>query len=162
MKEFKSIGDFIVHLATLEAAVVIELHHGLEKVARGVERSAKDEIGFYQPAVGPFPAWAELAESTEAEKARLGYPTEAPLLRTGDMRDNISHEVRGLEAVIGSPDERAVYHEFGTSKMPPRPIFGPAAIHNREKIAAVLGAAAVSGLIGGARVHPALGYDFEA
>ena len=161
MKTFNSIAEFITHLATLELAVAHEVRKGLERSARLVERTAKEEIGEYQPRVGPFPAWAPLAESTEAEKARHGYPTDAPLLRTGEMRRNIDHEVHGLEAVIGSPDERAVFHEFGTSRMPPRPIFGPAVVRNKHKIQMILGAAVVSGLIGGERVDAALGYDFK-
>ena len=159
MKEFNGFFEFAAHLIASDIAVIESLNRGLKIFAASVEKTAKDEIGFYQDAVGPFPAWAELAESTETEKARLGYPLEAPLLRTGDMKDSISHEVGMLEAVVGSTDDKMVYHEFGTSRMPPRPVLGPALYHNRAKIEKILGAAVVTGLIGQDIIHEALGYN---
>jgi hypothetical protein len=51
------------------------------------------------------------------------------------------------------------YHEFGTLKMPARPVLGPAVLRNKEYIRRVLGAATVGGLIGGIGIHKALGYD---
>ena len=75
------------------------------------------------------------------------------------MRDSITHEVHGLEAVIGSTDPKMVYHEFGTAKMPPRPVMGPAAFRNKDFILKVIGKAAMSGLVGGERIHPSLGYE---
>ena len=147
--EFNSLGDFARHLIGVEVAVKAAEHKGLKKAAVLIENAAKAEIGHYQGAAGPFPAWAPLADPTEASKARKGYPAGAPLLASGDMRDNISHQVSGHEAVIGSPDDKAFYHEFGTSKMPPRPIFGPAVFSNKAKIQRIIGAAVVSGIIGG-------------
>ncbi|WP_223253600.1 HK97-gp10 family putative phage morphogenesis protein [Chromobacterium amazonense] len=138
------------------------LQHGLERCAKRIEKTAKEEIGHYQAAAGPFPAWEQLADSTDQEKARLGYPVDAPLLASGTMRDeSFKHEVAGLEAIVGSTDKKMVYHEFGTSKMPPRPVFGPALFKNRAFIEKTIGRAAMSGLIGGDRIHPSLGYDSE-
>lgn len=148
-KEFSSFAGFATHLMAMEAAVKTAEHHSLKKVAQLVEDTAKAEIGHYQAAVGPFPAWAPLAESTEEQKAAKGYPAGAPLLGTGEMRDNITHQVEGEVAVIGSPDERMVYHEFGTSKMPPRPVLGPAVFSNKAKIEKIIGKAVVAGLLGG-------------
>jgi hypothetical protein len=161
MREFHSMGSFAEHLLTLVAAETIALHKGLEVCAKHVEKTAKDEIGFYQGEVGSFPAWAELTDETEAEKARLGFETGAPLLRTGELRDSIGHEVGPLEAAIGSTSDVMLYQEIGTEHIPPRPVLGPAIIHNSKRIEAILGAAAVSGLIGGERIHAALGYDGE-
>lgn len=148
-KEFSSFAGFATHLMAMEAAVKTAEHEGLKKVAQLVEDTAKAEIGHYQAAVGPFPAWAPLAESTEVQKAAKGYPAGAPLLATGEMRENISHQVDGDTAVIGSPDERMVYHEFGTSKMPPRPVLGPAVYKSKAKIEKIIGQAVVTGLMGG-------------
>jgi HK97 gp10 family phage protein len=147
--EFTGLAEFALHLAERQVAVRAAAHRGLKRAALLVEREAKAEIGHYQDATGPFPAWAPLAQSTEASKAAKGYPEGAPLLATGEMRENISHEIDGNEAAIGSPDEKMVYHEFGTSKMPPRPVFGPAVFRNQERIQRILGAALVSGLIDG-------------
>lgn len=161
MKEFSSALAFAEHLVIVEQQIRVTAHKGLDAAARIIERDAKHQIGQYQAAVGPFPEWADLADSTEAEKARLGYPVDAPLLREGDLRDSIEREVDGLEAVVGSKSDIAEYQEFGTAKIPPRPFIGPAAFKNKEKIQGILGAAVVAGLTGGEVVHESLGYDLE-
>src|SRR5574340_1454777 len=124
MREFDSLAKFAEHLAVASVSIAVAEHKALEQCARLVEKTAKESIGEYQPESGPFPSWAPLADSTEAEKARLGYPVDAPLLREGDLRDSIEHEVEGLEAVIGSKSEIAEYQEFGTEHIPPRPFIG--------------------------------------
>lgn len=156
--EFKTLGDLAVHMATLPTQHAHALQVGLEKCVALLEKTAREEIGKYQPGVGPFDAWATLADSTEQDKAAHGYPVDAPLLRTEEMRDSFEHEVDGLEAVAGSKDPKIVYHEFGTPKMPPRPVFGPAWYRNKDYVLKLLGKHAVSGLIGGDSVHPSLGY----
>lgn len=159
MSEFNSLGALAVHLAGQEIALLASLKAGLEKCAVRIEQTAKAEIGHYQAGVGPFPAWADLADSTEAHKARMGYPADAPLLATGAMQSSITHSTSILEAIIGSTDPKMVYHEFGTPKMPARPVMGPALLTNKEFIRRTLGAATVTGLIGGAAIHASLGYD---
>lgn len=161
MREFGDVATFAAHLLTLNVAVEKTVQNGLEKAAKIIERDAKSQIGHYQPEVGQFQDWAPLADSTEAEKARLGYPADAPLLREGDLRESIEHEVQGHEAVVGSKSEIAEYQEFGTNTIPPRPFIGPAAFKNKEAIHHILGASLVEGLIGGGPIHPSLGYDFK-
>jgi HK97 gp10 family phage protein len=149
VRSFDSITDFLVHVTAATVAVKQAEHAALKNAALLIEREAKGEIGTYQPQVGPFPEWAPLAESTEASKKSKGYPAGAPLLASGQMRARISHEIDGLDAVIGSPDDIAVFHEFGTSKMPPRPIFGPAVYKNLEKLHFIIGTEVVAGIIEG-------------
>lgn len=161
MRSFDSLGAFATHLVEREVATVVALQAGLHHVGKAIETSAKAEIGQYQQSAGPFPAWEVLADSTETEKARLGYEPDAPLLRTGDLRDSITHQVEGFEAAIGSEDQVMVYHEFGTTKMPPRPVLGPAAIHNKHRIEKIVGAALMAGLVEGDVIHEGLGYGFE-
>ena len=161
MREFANIAAFAEHLVALDLAIAASAHRGLEQVARLIERDAKSQIGHYQQAVGPFQAWAPLAMRTEQEKARLGYPLNAPLLREGNLRDSIEHEVSGMEAVIGSKSPIAAYQEFGTNTIPPRPFIGPAAFKNKEAIQRILGEAVVEGIMGGTAAPAALGYDFE-
>jgi HK97 gp10 family phage protein len=151
--KFESLGAFAAHLAARQAKIAVEIREGLHIVAEAVEKTAIQKIGEYQGESGQFPAWATLAESTEAEKARLGYPADAPLLREGDLRDSISHEVTGLDAVVGSTSPIAPFQEFGTSKMPPRPFIGPAAFERKKEIETVLGAVLVAGVTDGRRVH---------
>ncbi len=162
MREFDSLAAFATHLVEVAIAEEIALHHGLEKVASGIEKAAKGKIGTYQEASGPFPAWQELADSTKADRLNKGYDPDEPLLRDGTLRDSIQHEVEGLEAIIGSKSDIAAYQEFGTARIPPRPFIGPAAFENKNKIERILGEAAVAGIVGGRLIHPALGYDFDA
>lgn len=64
------------------------------------------------------------------------------------MRDSVHREVSALEAVVGSDEDKAVYHELGTDKIPPRPFLGPAVLHCEEKMKRVLGGALVTGILG--------------
>ncbi|MBB5508159.1 hypothetical protein [Paraburkholderia atlantica] len=159
MKEFSSMGEFALELVKLEAAELMSLSHGLEKVAQGIEKTARDEIGHYQQAAGPFPAWAELAESTKADRLSHGFTENDPGLRIGEMQDSIHHETKWLEAVIGSDDQNLVWFEMGTNKQPPRPVLGPAVVHNEKLILKEIGHAAVQGLVPGTAISPQLGYD---
>lgn len=145
-REFSSMAALAVHLAGAAVALDAAAHHGLEKCAELIEKTAKDEIGTYQPEVGPFPAWAPLADATVADRVANGYSPDEPLLRTGDLRDSIKHEVQGLEAVVGSQSDIAAYQEFGTRTIPPRPFIGPAAFRNGESIKRIVGAVALHAL----------------
>lgn len=130
MKTFKTFGGAAAHLERLALGGHEVTQHIAERTGEIVEARAKDMIGHYQPGSGQFVQWAQLAESTEAQKAAKGYPQNAPLEATGEMRDSISHRVEagllGAKIVVGTNDEKMAYHEFGTEKMPPRPVLGPA------------------------------------
>jgi phage gpG-like protein len=149
VKEFEDLALFAVHLTSMQIALRKSLHRGLESALVLLEKDMKAQIGHYQGEVGEFPAWAPLADSTEAEKQRLGAPLGAPLLRHGGMYASFQHESKDDEGVVGSTDPTLIYHEFGTSKMPPRPVVGPALVRNRDKIQQLLGRALVEGILGG-------------
>ena len=150
MREFSDIGSFVAHLAVIEAAVHMQSEHGLKKSAGLIEHAAKESLGTYQPEVGPFPAWSPLADATKAERERLGFTPDDPLLRDGELiRDSIKHEVAGADAVIGSPEEVAAYQEFGTNKIPPRPFMGPLVITKKKEVEAIMGKALLCALVGG-------------
>lgn len=161
IRQMKDLAEMGLALAARVPLIAAELHEGLNVIAAHIEKTAKAEFGTYQPTKGPFGAWPELAEATKDDRVRQGFPEDEPLLRTGDLRDSISRHVEGLEAAVGSTDETMVFHEFGTSKMPARPVLGPAAFSSKGVIEKLVGAAAVSGLIGRDRIHEALGYDFK-
>ncbi|MFD2271416.1 hypothetical protein ACFS07_10450 [Undibacterium arcticum] len=72
------------------------------------------------------------------------------MLRSGKLRASISHQIHGLEAVVGSDSDIMVYQELGTEHIPPRAVLGPAAIRNKELILKTLGKAAAEGLLYGA------------
>lgn len=134
MKNFRSLSDFANHLAMLAAESTAVTHHMTERGAETIQRIAKSEIAHYQPAVGPFARWEELTAETEFDKIRQGYPVEAPLLRTGELRDSIKKTVQGNEAVVGSDEDKMVWHELGTPTIPPRAVLGPAAIRGMKDV----------------------------
>jgi hypothetical protein len=160
-KELGSLGAMAMELALRVPMIALELHEGLEEIAKRIEATSKAEMGVYQDAVGPFQGWAELAEATKDERVAQGYTENDPLRRSGETAETISHQTEGLTAEIGSPDQKMAWFEFGTDKMPARPVLGPAAFHNKAIIQKLVGAAAMSGLIGRDRIHEALGYDFK-
>lgn len=157
--EFASLADLAGHLASGAVAELRGAQHGLKRAAEIIEATARAEIGEYQKEIGPFAAWEQLSPATEADKAAHGYRLDAPLERTGEMRDSMRHEVHPGEAIIGSTDPTMVYHEFGTSKMSARAVLGPALFRNIEKVQQLVGHAAAAGMVGEDPIHPSLGYD---
>lgn len=123
-------------------------HHALEKAAVVVEKRAKEKIGEYQDQAGPFAGWAELADSTKADRVRQGYSEDEPGLRSGEMRDSIEHVVMDGEAQVGSNDDKLVWFELGTVKQPPRSVLGGAVVEEMEKICEIVGDHAVAALVG--------------
>ena len=148
MKEFRGFAALAEHLIAVAATREMTIHHGLKAAAEHVEKTAKEEVGHYQPETGPFPAWAELADSTKADRVAKGFTENDPLLRSGELRDGYQHEVIGDTAVIGSESDVALWMETGTEKAPPRPVLGAAAYNSREEVVNTVGRAAVQGLIG--------------
>lgn len=151
MRELTSFLEAATEFGLRAAEVGFVLHESLEHVMEKIEKTAAASIGTYQPAVGGFVGWAPLSEVTLERKAARGFAVPMPLLETGAMLASFGHEVRGLEGAAGATDPKAIYFETGTSRMPPRPVWGPAAFNNREAIREMLGAALAAG-IGGRRL----------
>jgi hypothetical protein len=103
--------------------------------------------------------WPALAPSTVAEKTRLGLVGRVsatdPLLRTGEMRKTISGSSEstgeGAQGAIGSTSGIAAFHEMGTSRMPPRPVFAPTMIKTAKLGAEEFGHMAIAQLTPGVR-----------
>ena len=110
-----NMGEFGNHLSGLVRQI-----DGSDKVlraaCRAVRIAAKGAIGTYR-----F-GWPALAPSTLKRKPN----GDRPLLVTGEFRKSIRQEIRPYHGMVFSEDPRAAWFEFGTSKMPPRPVFGPA------------------------------------
>jgi hypothetical protein len=152
MKEF-TLAEFAAHLEGLAAGMKAVEATILEEAGKTIEALAKAKIGEYQEAAGPFATWEPLSENTlycgvDEEghrypgKVELGYaPPDNPLLRTGEMRDSIEHQVIGNEVHVGSNSDVAVDQELGTTKIPPRRLLGGAAFEQAPKIAEAAGMA---------------------
>lgn len=155
-------GEAALHFAHRAAVSTHFLQEGLEHIGHAIEHAAKEMHGHYQQAHGPHPAWAQLAQSTQDERVRLGYTANDPLLRSGQMQRDISHGVDGLDVVIGSVNEHAPVHELGSrdGTIPPRPTLGPAAFLNKELISRYAGNAAVNAFVGRSLLF-GRGYDDE-
>ena len=74
--------------------------------------------------------WRRLSPVTIQEKLEHGYPT-SPLIRTGYYR-RASEKLTGLKIrrnvlEIDSPVRYAGYQEYGTRRIPARPVFGSVA-----------------------------------
>ncbi len=126
--------------ATAAFTMRFQLALGVKEFAEEVEKTAKEELGNYQPAYGPFNAWDSLAESTKEDRANQGYPEDEPLLRSGELRDSIEHEVMGLSAIIGTKSQIGFWQEVGTDKIPPRPFMGPAYVRKVDGFMEEIGA----------------------
>jgi phage gpG-like protein len=138
-RDFKSIGAFIRHLEAMQAEVSAEITRSVTIAAKMIQREAWEAIGHYQLSAGPFPAWAELADSTRAQRRHLGFSEDEPLLRSGELRASIQYSVMGYAAVIGSNSDVAVWQEIGTRRIPPRSFLGASAFRLSPDIATMIG-----------------------
>jgi hypothetical protein len=119
------------HFQYLAGVWVGILENVADQIGQDAVRVSRAKLGEYQPPIGFFPGWESLADSTLAEKARLGLPSPSPLLRTGDLRDSISFDtnVSASSATVNlySTSDYAPVQELGggPSNIPPRPFIGP-------------------------------------
>ena len=72
----------------------------------------------------------DLAARTCERDAKILAPVD-----TGNLRNSITSDIRGLTAEIGPSAEYAAHVEFGTSRMGPQPYMGPAADRAGELLA---------------------------
>jgi len=136
MAEF-SLTSFAAFLAGSVAAMEHSKHEALDRAAKVVQDEAKRVLGTHDY------NWPPLKSETIAHKAN----GDTPLLETGELRDSIKRSVGHDEAVVGSDNDKALYHELGTSKIPPRPFLMGAAMHKEAEVRHILGAQALKGLI---------------
>ena len=149
MREFPNLGAFIAHLAQVQVAIPAAERRGLRAGAELIRDEARAEIGTYQRAeTGLFAPWRELADRTKADRLRLGFTENDPLLRTGDMRDSIHCTIGTHAALIGSNSDVALWQEMGTEgphpgmdgyHVSPRHFLGVAAFRKGEQAAALIG-----------------------
>lgn len=132
---------FAREMSFASAKIAAEIEIGFHIIVKEIEETAKEEIGLYQPAVGPFEAWAPLAESTKADRVRTGYTEDDPLERSGELKNSIESEVVGLAGIVGSKSEIGLWQEMGTDRIPPRPFIGPAYVRKIDPLMESIGRA---------------------
>lgn len=148
MRTFDSLGGFAKHLKITAAMGEAVTHFAAKSAAKVVADDAKARIGEYQDGVGPFAAWANLAESTVDDRLAKGYTPDDPLLRSGELRDSIVVVADGDTAGAVSAEMIALWQEQGTNRIPPRAFLGPAAFTAEPKITAELSAIMVRWIAG--------------
>ena len=143
-----TLAGFIAELRTIAQREPAFQEATLRKCADEIRDQARAMIGTEDE------AWPALADATIAEKERLGYVGSVsatdPLLRTGELRDSI--EVRRVDAeraIVASDDPVLAYQEFGTARIPPRPVIGAVLLRSKAKLESLIGEAAVRFLRGG-------------
>lgn len=117
-----TIQELAAELRSASVRAPVAVNRVALAVAKLAAQRARSYIGH------PQSGWPPLAASTVAERTRLGYSANAPLLRLGDFQGSIEAEAVGGVGIIGSNDPRAKWFEHGTRRMPARPVFSKAVI----------------------------------
>jgi hypothetical protein len=147
MTQTFSLLGFVAELATIQRDMEELPRAIVMKACAMIAKQAKAQIGKQHE------EWPPLTPETIADRVHRGFAPNQPLLRTGELRDSIEWTVQGhgsqVEGEVGSNDPRAVYHELGTSRIPPRPFLVPSAIVCEPRIVKMAARMMVSTLGGG-------------
>jgi phage gpG-like protein len=132
-----SILGFVAKLGAIER----DMHElGPTIIARACEMVAAEA----KRVIGEgYPEWPALAPETLARKMM-----NTPLLETGELRASIEWNSEGNEGYVGSNNDKAVWHELGTSHIPPRPFLMGAAMRMEPLIHAMAAKAVMAVLAG--------------
>jgi HK97 gp10 family phage protein len=118
----------------------------MSKAAILVRDTATKKFGEYQPAVGEFPAWEPLQPETVERKIEAGSQGDDPLVGhyakgtkgnavwSAPLQTTIEMQVGDWVAHVGTKDQLAEYHEYGTEHIPPRPFLRPALFEKTDEI----------------------------
>ena len=129
-----SLNDFHRGLARIGLAVTTVVPMAVDHAAKLIEEEAKRVLGSYDY------GWEQLAPSTQAERQRLGFTPNDPLLRTGDLKNSIEKTEAQREgpmavvAYVGSNSPYAAAQELGTATIPARSYLGGATMHEEHAI----------------------------
>lgn len=143
-----TLGQMAARLSAATGLTDVAVNESVKRSCEIIVDEAKDAIGTYK-----F-GWPQLAPSTQAQRVRLGYPANEPLLRTGELRDSISYTVDGSVGYVFSTSPVAVWMELGTVRIPPRPFLAGAADAKRREVEEALQMGVVSGLISALKNQP--------
>jgi phage gpG-like protein len=141
-KVFSLLG-FVAHLAVIEKEMNEVVPAIVAKACQLICDEAKRVIGH------GYDDWPALKPETLARKMM-----NSPLLETGELRASISWMSEGNRGVVGSNNEKAVWHEFGTSRIPPRSFLLGAAQHKEDEIHKMAARAVVAVMAGRGLLSP--------
>jgi HK97 gp10 family phage protein len=142
MTQVFTLLGFVAKLKAIDADLKITSEAIVARACEMVANAAKDALGTYE-----F-GWVSLAPETIARKMR----GDSPLLETGELRSSIEWQAHGLKGEVGSNSDRAVWMEFGTSRVPARPFLSSAAAQMEGEIHK-LAAKAVRAVLMGRGLH---------
>jgi phage gpG-like protein len=142
MTQVFTLLGFVAKLKAIDADLKITSEAIVARACELVANAAKDALGTYE-----F-GWVSLAPETIARKMR----GDSPLLETGELRASIEWNSHGNQGFVGSDNDKAVWHEFGTSRIPARPFLSSAAMQMEGEIHK-LAAKAVRAVIAGRGLH---------
>src|ERR1700687_5810442 len=114
---------FVAHLKVLDHNMKNVSHAIVARACEMVCAEAKRVIG------EGYDYWPALQPATLARKMM-----NTPLLETGELRASIEWNASGNEGYVGSNNDKALWHELGTAKIPTRSFLMGAAIAMEPKI----------------------------
>lgn len=135
-KSFTEAGAYFVRAAVIHETVKKQ---AMRRAGTKVLAHARSKFGVYQPAVGEWARWMYLTDYTMTERIWQGFTPDDPLKRSGGLKKSLHLSIDNDRIVIGSNDERMIWHEMGTSRMPPRAVLGPALYEKRHEVAKIIG-----------------------
>lgn len=153
-RRFEGFESFVGFLErqTLEVEPAIKLVAGA--AAKTLQRRIKAVFG-------DASKLKSLAPSTQAERVRLGYTPNDPLVRSGGLRDSIEEGSEGMLAGAGSADPVLVFQEFGTGTIPPRPTVEIGLHDSKDEVEEFMQMALDTILGGGVTAKIALAADYR-
>lgn len=172
MRTFLSIPEFDAFLSSRLARVDGGFMGTMAEIGKMFQVDARDRLGYYHSRVGPFPAWKQLAASTQADRLAQGYTANDPLFRSGELQRHIDMTATPWAVVVGvKPNtptsdgkttfgDIAAWQEFGAARLgvpwiPPRPFLGPTLFEMAPEAMEIATAAVIERFIGtGASVLP--------
>ena len=129
--------SFVAHLKAVEHDMNALGPAVVAKACELVAEEARRVIG------EGYPYWPALAPSTLARKMM-----NTPLLETGELRASIEWNADGNQGYVGSNLDKAVWHELGTARIPPRSFLAGAAMAMEDKIHKMAARAVMAVLLG--------------
>ena len=75
-----SILSFVAQMGVMHAEMRHLEHEALERACEIIQHEARAAVGTYRL------GWPQLAQSTQDDRVRKGFPANEPLLRTGELR----------------------------------------------------------------------------